>query len=101
LTNKYKKDRIIKDIIDEWVIRTNGGFVKLDVESNYKGDYYLSVNNVENRDSHIHLIIDNNDYICYVIKKENNHSKNYCIKSYENTSKIVEKMIEQFIMFNK
>ncbi len=100
LTNKYKKDRLIKNIIDEWVIKTNGGFVKLDDNGNYKGHYYLSVNNIENRDSHIHLIVDNNDYVCYVIKKENDHSTKYCIKSYEKIPEIVDKMIEQFINFN-
>jgi hypothetical protein len=100
LTIKYKKDRLIKNIIDEWVIKTNGGFVRLDPAGNYKGDYYLSVNRVENRDSHIHLFVNNPDYISYIIKKENTHSKHYYIKSYNNTSEIVEKMIEDFIIFN-
>ena len=100
LMNAYKKDRLIKNIIDEWTIKTKGGFIKLDDEGNYKGHYYLSVNSVENRDSHIHLFVDNSDYIWYVVKKENNHSKRYYIKSYTNTSKIVEQMIEQFINFN-
>jgi hypothetical protein len=100
LTHKYKKDRIIKNIIDEWIVKTKGGFIKLDDEGNYKGHYYLSVNSVENRDSHIHLIVDDSDYICYIIKKDNNHSKHYCIKSYENIPNIVEQMIEQFINFN-
>ena len=38
----------------------NGGYIALDEEGDYKNDYYLSINNTNNWNSHIHLM-----YNCY------------------------------------
>ena len=76
----YVKQDILNEIRKEWVIKTDGGFVKIDEEGRYKGDYYLSISNVENRQSHIHIMTNHRENdLCYLVKKNNLHSKLYFI----------------------
>jgi len=96
----YKKQTLIKEILQEWKEKTNGGYIKLDEEGDYKNDYYLSINNTQNWDSHIHLIVYNcrESALCYLIKKNDNHSKLYNINMNMNNSAkiIVENMIQHY-----
>jgi hypothetical protein len=98
--NYYKKHVIIKKIIEEWVNKTGGGYIKLDDDGNYEGDYYLSLSNFENRDSHIHLItncIPGN--LCYLPKKYDNHSKLHIINVNRNPNDIVDEMIKNLYYY--
>jgi len=99
LLNKYKKGKIIKNIFDEWKSKT-GGFVEIDKNGSCKGDFYLSFSQFKNTESHIHLIIDEcGDFMCYIVKKYNLHSKVYHITPYENIPKLVDNMIENMKNF--
>ena len=69
----YKKHKFINEIIEEWEKITNGGFIKQDKNCIFKDDYYLSINNKQDSDSHIHLIINDN-----IIKKQDNRYKDTC-----------------------
>ena len=99
LINYYKKKQIIRKILQEWKNKTNGGYIKIDDNGRYKGDYYLSINNVENYHSHIHLIINyRENSLCYKIKKNDNHSQLYIINNTK-FDNIVEEMIQKYNHF--
>lgn len=97
----YNETKIIKKIIHDWIDKTNGGHIRLDKNGSYKDDYYLSIYNFKNDDSHIHLIknCEQSD-LCYVIKKENKHSNLYIINQNKNVDDIVDEMIENYNNFD-
>ena len=93
----YKKQTLIKKIIEEWKGATNGGYIALDDEGEYKNDYYLSINNINNWNSHIHLMYNcHESALCYLIKKNDNHSRLYIIDMNNSAKKIVENMIQNY-----
>ena len=86
--------KIIHKILQEWK-----GYIKIDDNGRYKGDYYLSINNVENYHSHIHLMINcHENSLCYKIKKNDNHSQLYIINNTK-FDNIVEEMIQKYNHF--
>jgi hypothetical protein len=91
----------IQKIIQGWNNKTNGGYIKLDKNDLYKDDFYLSIHNYHDRDSHIHLIktSDQSDHLCYIIKKDNKHSKLHIINENKNIDHIVYEMIENYNNF--
>ena len=114
LYNYYQKQKIINEIIKEWIIRTNGNYKYANTYL-YEGDYYLSINKLDDHDSHIQLITmyKNNkkynpdkpncpicDDLCYVVKKYDLHSNLYYINQNANPNDIVEEMIKNLILFN-
>lgn len=100
LINYYKTKLFVKKIIEEWKNKSGNGYIKLDNDGNYEGDYYLSINNFENRDSHIHLIENCNESdLCYVIKNKNQHSELYIIDINRIPNDIVDEMIENYNNF--
>lgn len=99
LTNYYKDKSFIEEILKEWKIQTNNGYIKIDKNYRYNGDYYLSFKTFHDNNCHIHFIINNNeDYLCYVLKKYNNNSGLYKINR-NKTSDIVKEMIKNYNNF--
>ena len=98
VTSYYAKNNIIKKIIQFWNDKTNGGHIRLDKNDRYKDDYYLSIYNYRDNDSHIHLIktCDQSDFLCYIIKKDNKYSKLYLINENKNIDVLVNEMIENY-----
>ena len=98
VTSYYAKNNIIKKIIQVWNDKTNGGHIRLDKNDRYKDDYYLSIYNYRDNDSHIHLIktCDQSDFLCYIIKKDNKYSKLYLINENKNIDVLVNEMIENY-----
>ena len=90
--SKYKHSQLVQNILQEWTAQTNGkGHITRDVGTIYKCDYYLSLSNTDNHDTHVHLIIRNfyknsrtqtgspfvrksNNVLGYCIKKRGSHS---------------------------
>ena len=70
----YQKHKFINEIIEEWEKITNGGFIKQGKNGEFKGDYYLSINNKQNSDSHIHLIIVDNIFTPFYISNADFYS---------------------------
>ena len=100
LINYCKKQMIIKEIIEQWKNKTGSGYIKLDDNGDYEGDYYLSINNFDDRYSHIHLIATcNKSDLCYIIKKYNHHSQLYIIDINRNPNSILNEMIRNFYNF--
>jgi len=97
----YVEKHILNEIRKEWVIKTGGGFVKIDEEGSYKGDYYLSISNVENIQSHIHIMTNHreNDW-CYLVKKNNLHSKLYFIDKNKTSRELVEEFLQNYRKFH-
>ena len=108
----YKKHKFINEIIEEWEKITNGGNIKQDKNGEFKGDYYLSINDKSDYYSHIHLII--NDRIiknpeeiykqtcfnlCYMAKKYNLHSELHYIDQNKSPKTIVEDMYRELYFF--
>lgn len=98
---KNDKNIIINKILQDWKNKTNGGHIKLDTDSRYKDDYYLSIYKTEDYHSHIHLIktCDQSVFLCYIIKKDNKHSEVYIIDENKNTVVLVNEMIENYNNF--
>ena len=97
----YAKNETIKKIIQGWNNKTNGGNIKLDKHYRYKDDFYLSITNYRDSDSHIHLIktCDQSDFLCYIIKKDDKYSELYVIDENKNIDHIVYEMIENYNNF--
>lgn len=108
----YQKHKFINEIIEEWGKITNGGLIQQDKNGNFKGDYYLSINNKSDSDSHIHLIIVDNIFkkkdnrykdtcfdLCYTAKKYNLHSELYYIDQNKSPKTIVEDMYRELYFF--
>ena len=107
----YQKQKFINEIIEEWRKITNGGAVKKDTETKYKGDYYLS-NNADNYYSHIHLIIIDRIFknpeekyektcysLCYMAKKYDLHSQLHIIDENKSPKTIAEDMYRELYFF--
>ena len=101
LVTFYYKNVFVQKIIQGWKDKTNGGNIRLDKNARYKDDYYLSLYNYKDDDSHIHLIktCDQSDFLCYIIKKDNKHSELYVINENKNVHGIVSEMIENYNNF--
>ena len=96
----YNENQIIKQIIKDWIEKTDGGNIRIDEDGRYKDDYYLSIYNYKDDDSHIHLIKNCNEgELCYVIEKNNKHSKTYIINKNSNIDDLVNNMIENYNNF--
>lgn len=101
LYSYYVKQHILNEIRKEWVIKTDGGFVKIDEEGRYKGDYYLSISNVENRQSHIHIMTNHRENdLCYLVKKNNLHSKLYFIDKNKPSHELVGDFLQNYNKFH-
>ena len=107
----YQKQQYINEIIEEWRKITNGGFVKHDDYTEFKGDYYLS-NNADNYYSHIHLIINDINFtkpdekyketcynLCYMAKKYDLHSELHIIDQNKSPKTIAEDMYRELYNF--
>jgi len=107
----YQKQKFISEIIEEWQKITNGGTVEQDTETNYEGDYYLSINS-DDYCSHIHLIIvdrilknPEQNYqqtcsnLCYMAKKYNLHSELHIIDQNKSPKTIAEDMYLELYNF--
>jgi hypothetical protein len=100
LFNYYSKQTNVQKILEEWVNKTGGGYIKLDDNGNFKGDYYLSITDSENRNAHIHLIEKCNEGdLCYIIKKNYEHSKIFIINQNMSKNEIVNEMIQNYTYF--
>lgn len=108
-----KKNKFIKDLLKEWKKQTNGTITLDKSEEDYNGDYYLSIEKIDNYNNHIHLILHNfnknhNSYnnIIYVMKKINMktseilHSNAIKLNINSDPKKIVKNMIKNFNKFN-
>lgn len=93
----YNRVYFIKKILFEWSIQTNKGNITLDGNGRYKNDYYLSFSRTSDYYSHIHLIVDAyNCDLCYLVKKNNNHSILHKIDKNKNVKDIIKKMIDEY-----
>jgi hypothetical protein len=99
--NENRENMFIRKIIQGWNNKTNGGYIKLDSDGRYKDDYYLSIDNYPDTDSHIHLIktCDQSEFLCYIIKKADKHSKLYIINENKNIDDLVNEMIVNYNNF--
>jgi len=99
--NKNQENIFIQKIIQGWNNKTNGGNIKMDEKGEYENDFYLSINNYHDMNSHIHVIktCDQSEFLCYIIKKDNKHSKLYIINQNKNVDEIVNDMIENYNNF--
>jgi hypothetical protein len=102
LVTFYYKNEFVQKIIQGWNNKTNGGNIRLDKNGLYKDDYYLSMYNYKDDDSHIHLIktCDQSDFLCYIIKKDGKHSKLYIVNENKNIDNLVNEMIENYNNFD-
>ena len=100
----YKTQWFIQEILEEWKLRTNGGYVKLSKSHHYKNDYYLTFDEKDNRDTHIHLIIckkiHSYEYLNYVIKRNHIHSELYQIDNTTSAEEVVDDMLENYNNFD-
>jgi hypothetical protein len=98
----------------EWKKITNDGNIEYDNYTNYKGDYYLSINKPNNWSSHIHLIIiddvlknqdstsENTCYdLCYIAKKYDLHSELHIIDQNKSPKTIAEDMFLELFFFKQ
>ena len=96
-----EKKYVISTIISEWNTKTSG-FIKLDAAGKFAGNCYLSLENFENRESHIHLLTDrsnirNQQYdMGYLIKKQNSISPVFMIDKWKTPNDIMDDMIYNF-----
>jgi hypothetical protein len=111
--SKYKHSQLVQNILREWKAQTNGnGHITRDIGTIYKCDYYLSLTNTDNRDTHVHLIIRNfynnsrarsgstfvrksNNVLGYCIKKRGNHSAPVTINRTQTPKSIVSTMLKK------
>ena len=101
LYHYYKKQKLISEILEEWKKIPNGGAVDKDTTTIYKGDYYLSISNVENRQSHIHIMTNHRENdLCYLVKKNNLHSKLYFIDKNKTSRELVSEFLQNYNKFN-
>jgi len=107
-----KKIEFIKEVLKEWKNQTGGCYEK-DKISQYKDDYYLSLNKTCDFYNHIHLILKNfsndknihNNFI-YVMKKMDKdkkvlHSPEIKINVLSDPKIIVRHMIKNYKEFSK
>lgn len=95
------KKSIIQEITQEWE-DTTGGSIKLDDNGNFEGDYYLSITFYDNGDSHIHLTENcNGSDLCYIVKKNGEHSNIYIINQNMSKNEIVNEMIQNYTYFRE
>lgn len=100
---RYHRRRKVEKILNEWRRKTNG-YVDKDSSANYYGDYYLSFNKHKDDDTHVHLVVDNccsSVYLCYIIKKHDEHSETKNIWPHENETVLVDKMLYDYENFTK
>lgn len=111
--SKYKYSQLVQNILREWKAQTNGkGRIARDDGTIYKCDYYLSLTNVDNHDTHVHLIIRNfyknsraqsgsrfarkpNNILGYCIKKRGSHSPPVTIHGKQSPKFIVSTMLKK------
>ncbi len=111
--SKYKHSPLVQNILQEWKAQTNGkGHIARDNTTIYKCDYYLSLTNVDNHDTHSHLIIRNfyknnrtqrgtpfvrksNNILGYCIKKKGHHSAPVRINGKQSPKFIVSTMLNK------
>jgi hypothetical protein len=111
--SKYKHSPLVQNILREWKAQTNGkGNITRDGGGIYKCDYYLSLTNVDNHDTHVHLIIRNfyknsrtqpgapfvrktNNILGYCIKKRGSHSLSVRINNKQSPKFIVSTMLKK------
>lgn len=111
--SKYKHSQLVQNILREWKAQTNGkGHISRDGGGIYKCDYYLSLTNADNHDTHVHLIIRNfyknnrtqtgapfvrktNNILGYCIKKRGSHSLSVRINSKQSPKFIVSTMLKK------
>jgi hypothetical protein len=103
----FKRQIYIQQILDHWKIMTHNGYIKLDNNGEYKGDYYLSLDD-ENYNTHIHFItnqehveLKSNEFspcpdLCYLVKRNDLHSKLYVIDQNKSPQQIVDEMLEKY-----
>jgi hypothetical protein len=117
LIKYYKKQHLINNIIEEWKTQMNGNVVKDENGYIWKNDYYLMFGSHNNRESHIHLKVFNNDFwlyknffkifdLQYTPKNNNKYPveiignkelvKSYMIDESISSDKIVKQMIEDY-----
>jgi hypothetical protein len=100
LHSSYVENRLINEILKEWHYKTDGGFIKVDDTSRYKGDYYLSINNFESTIHHIHIITScNENDLCYVVKNHGLHSQVYFIDTNKPAGETVKEMLQNYNKF--
>jgi hypothetical protein len=110
--SKYKHSTLVQNILREWKAQTNGkGHITRDGGTIYKCDYYLSLSNTDNHDTHAHLIIRNfyknnrtkvrspfvrksNNILGYCIKKNGSHSVPVRINGKQSPKFIVSTMLK-------
>lgn len=84
--SKYKHSQLVQNILQEWKAQTNGkGHIARDNSTIYKCDYYLSLTNVDNHNTHAHLIIrnfykNNRTQVSSPFVRKSNNILGYCIK---------------------
>jgi hypothetical protein len=111
--SKYKHSTLVQNILQEWKAQTNGkGHIARDNTTIYKCDYYLSLTNVDNHDTHAHLIIRNfyknsraqrgtsfvrksNNIIGYCIKKNGHNFSPVRINGKQSPKFIVSTMLKK------
>jgi hypothetical protein len=111
--SKYKHSSLVQNILREWKAQTNGkGHVARSGGTIYKCDYYLSLSNTDNHDTHAHLIIRNfyknsraqsgtpfvrkpNNILGYCIKTRGNHSAPVRINAKQSPKFIVSTMLDK------
>ncbi len=111
--SKYKHSQLVQNILREWKTQTNDkGHIARDDGTIYKCDYYLSLSNTDNHDTHVHLIIRNfyknsraqtgahfvrksNHILGYCIKKRGSHSIPVTINSKQTPKSIVSTMLNK------
>jgi len=96
----YRKDFLIKQILNKWANETNGGNISFDAAGDNITHYYLSLIKEADYDTHIHLITDSDEYyLCYIIKKYGKHSPLYIVDPNKNVDSIVYEMINNFYKY--
>ena len=96
-----RKQYVVSTIISEWTNKTNG-FIKVDDTGKFIGNCYLSLENFENKDSHIHLLTNRSDFhnqqydMGYVIKKQHSYSPTFMIDKWKTPNNIMDDMIYNF-----
>ena len=87
---------LITGILYEWKEKIKGNITFDGIGTN-QNDYYLSLDDTNNYSTHIHLITNvSYCYLCYLAKKNNDHSKLYIIDINKKPSEIVDEMISNF-----
>jgi len=95
----YRKDFLIKQILNEWKNRVKSSNIDFDAYGDNINHYYLNLRETD-YDTHIHLITDSDEYyLCYIIKKNGKHSPLYIIDPNKDVHSIVDEMINNFYKY--